>query len=474
MNNFSKAKVLCIGDLILDCYAVGGVEKISPEAPIPILKLNKKEYILGGAGNVARNISAGGGYCFLLSVIGKDNAEKKLIKLLGIEKNIEPLIVKDPKRPTTIKTRFVSGSQQILRVDDEINKDINQEMEIKVFRLFKKKIRECDIVIISDYSKGLLTDNLLKLVIKESKKNQKPVIVDPKKTNFSIYKGADIITPNYKELLNATNHIYCKENNEEKRISFLSENLIKQNSFNTIITTRSSKGMLVFSRKKKFQLSSEALEVYDVSGAGDTVVAYLSLGISAGLNIKEATHLANKAAGIVVGKFGTAIVKYSELGIKDELKKKVSLAQAIQLLKKTRIDKKVGFTNGCFDLFHAGHLKFLSEAKKRCDFLVVGLNSDSSIKTLKGKYRPINNQKERTQILSYLPFIDLVILFNEKTPIKLIKGLKPNFLFKGADYNLNDIVGSKEMNSWGGEVILIQYIEGHSTTNLINRIKHGT
>ena len=198
------------------------------------------------------------------------------------------------------------------------------------------------------------------------------------------------------------------------------------------------------------------------------------MGISAGLNIEEATHLANKAAGIVVGKFGTATVKYSELGMKDELKKTVSLAQAIQLLKKTRIDKKVGFTNGCFDLFHAGHLKFLSEAKKRCDFLVVGLNSDSSIKTLKGKYRPINNQKERTQILSYLPFIDLVILFNDKTPIKLIKGLKPNFLFKGADYNLDDIVGSKEMKSWGGEVILIHYIEGHSTTNLINRIKNGT
>ena len=397
-----------------------------------------------------------------------------MIKLLKNEKNIEPFLIIDPERMTTFKTRFVSGPQQILRVDDEICTDIDNKLENKLFKIFSRNIKRCDVVVISDYSKGILTSKLLRLIIKESKKAKKLVIVDPKKDDFSIYKGADIITPNYKELLNATSQFVSNKINEEEKISSLSKSLIKRNLFNTVITTRSSKGMVIYSKDKKFNLSSEALEVFDVSGAGDTAVAYLSLGISAGLDLNKAAYFANKAAGIAVGKFGTAAVRYFELNKNHDFDKKLTISEAVKFLDTIRNDKKIGFANGCFDLLHAGHLKFLSEARRRCDYLVVGLNSDLSVKSIKGKHRPITKQHERTRNLSLLPFVDLILPFNEKTPLNLIKRLKPHFLFKGSDYDLKDVIGQKEAKSWGGDTILIDYINGYSTTEIIKRIKNGT
>lgn len=477
-NRFSKVKILCIGDIILDCFASGAVDKISPEAPIPIFKLNKKKYILGGVANVARNISSGGGHCYLISVIGKDIAGKKIMQLLRGDKKIEPFFVTDPERMTTIKTRFVSGPQQILRVDDEKDIEINKTVENKILNIFKKKLINSDLVILSDYSKGLLTRNLIKVIINLSKKAKKLIIVDPKKSDFSIYKGADIITPNSKELLNATRQIALNKKtnpkNEEDLVSYLSKNLLKENNFKTVITTRSSKGMLICSKDKQFSLSSQALEVFDVSGAGDTVVAYLALGISSGLSLKDAAYLSNKAAGVAVGKFGTAAVDYFELNKNNEYDKKITLSQATQLLRNISKEKKIGFTNGCFDLLHAGHLKFLLEARKKCDYLILGLNSDTSIKLLKGKHRPITNQNERVKILSLLPFVDSIIIFNEMTPLNLIRKLKPNLLFKGKDYIAKDVVGNKDIRSWGGKVVLIDYIDGYSTTKFIKRIKNGT
>lgn len=476
-NRFNKVKILCIGDIILDCYASGTVDKISPEAPIPIFKLNKKEYILGGVANVARNISSGGGHCNLISVIGKDIAGKKIMQLLQSDKKIEPFFVTDPERMTTVKTRFVSGPQQILRVDDEKDIEINKLVENKILNIFKKKLINSDLVILSDYAKGLLTRNLIKGIINLSKKAKKLIIVDPKKDDFSIYKGADIITPNSKELLNATRQIASyKKNNpkNEENFSFLSKNLLKENNFKTVITTRSSKGMLICSQDKEFSLSSEALEVFDVSGAGDTVVAYLALGISSGLSLEDAAYLSNKAAGVAVGKFGTAAVDYLELNKNNEQDKKITLSQTTQLLKNISKEKKIGFTNGCFDLLHAGHVKFLLEARKMCDYLILGLNSDKSIKLIKGKNRPITNQNERVKILSLLPFIDSIIIFDEMTPLNLIRKLKPNLLFKGKDYILKDVIGNEDLKSWGGKVVLIDYVDGYSTTKFIKRIKNGT
>ena len=476
-NRFNKVKILCIGDIILDCYASGTVDKISPEAPIPIFKLNKKEYILGGVANVARNISSGGGHCNLISVIGKDIAGKKIMQLLQSDKKIEPFFVTDPERMTTVKTRFVSGPQQILRVDDEKDIEINKLVENKLLNIFKKKLINSDLVILSDYAKGLLTRNLIKGIINLSKKAKKLIIVDPKKDDFSIYKGADIITPNSKELLNATRQIASyKKNNpkNEENFSFLSKNLLKENNFKTVITTRSSKGMLICSQDKEFSLSSEALEVFDVSGAGDTVVAYLALGISSGLSLEDAAYLSNKAAGVAVGKFGTAAVDYLELNKNNEQDKKITLSQTTQLLKNISKEKKIGFTNGCFDLLHAGHVKFLLEARKMCDYLILGLNSDKSIKLIKGKNRPITNQNERVKILSLLPFIDSIIIFDEMTPLNLIRKLKPNLLFKGKDYILKDVIGNEDLKSWGGKVVLIDYVDGYSTTKFIKRIKNGT
>lgn len=232
--------------------------------------------------------------------------------------------------------------------------------------------------------------------------------------------------------------------------------------------------MLICSKDKQFSLSSQALEVFDVSGAGDTVVAYLALGISSGLSLKDAAYLSNKAAGVAVGKFGTAAVDYFELNKNNEYDKKITLSQATQLLRNISKEKKIGFTNGCFDLLHAGHLKFLLEARKKCDYLILGLNSDTSIKLLKGKHRPITNQNERVKILSLLPFVDSIIIFNEMTPLNLIRKLKPNLLFKGKDYIAKDVVGNKDIRSWGGKVVLIDYIDGYSTTKFIKRIKNGT
>ena len=471
---FKNTRILCVGDIILDSYVHGDVERISPEAPIPILKSYDERFILGGAGNVARNICAGGGYCHLLSLVGKDIYSSILKDLIKKEKRLTSDLIIDKTKITTKKKRYVSGQQQILRVDEENTLDINEEIERKIFEKFKVLITKYDLVVLSDYNKGLLKESLIQKMIVYAKRKEKKIIVDPKKNTFDIYRGATILTPNHNELMNVSRLKKIKNESDDSIIKKITKNLINDYEFESIITTRSSKGMSISSKNSEMiNLPSNALEVFDVSGAGDTVVAYLSLVLATGRKLVEAANIANKAAGIAVGKFGTASVNASEvLGDNLENKKLMSLEQAEIKIKDLRNKKKIGFTNGCFDLIHYGHINYLIESKKKCDFLVLALNSDQSICKIKGNSRPIINEKERVFILSNFPFIDMIILFDERTPIKLIKCLRPLILFKGQDYKVKDVVGYNEVKKWGGSVKLISYEEGKSTTNMIERIKN--
>ena len=469
-------KILCVGDLILDHYVHGDIDRISPEAPIPILKANDRNYnILGGCGNVARNICSANNKCHLISIVGNDDDGLKLKEIIKKIKNLTSNLIVDPVRCTTKKTRYVCENQQILRVDKEMENPISSAIELKIIKLLKKKINDCNVIVLSDYNKGVLTNNLIKKIIKIAKDYKKILIVDPKKKDFSVYAGATFITPNLKELKEATNTLgISTKNNEDSLVLKLSKKIINKFDFKAVITTRSSNGISVVTDVGSFfHLPSEAKEVFDVSGAGDTVLAYLSSSISKGESLESSIKISNVAAGLAVAKFGTSVVSIDEIdNIKQIKNNKVITNQDIsKILKDYDSEKIIGFTNGCFDLLHTGHISYLKSAKQKCDILILGLNSDESIKKLKGKNRPIVEQKDRVEILSSFPFVDKIVVFEEVTPIKLIKKIKPNIIFKGKDYKKKDVVGFYESKKWHGRVILIDFIENKSTTNLIERIK---
>lgn len=469
-------KVLCVGDLILDHYVHGNIDRISPEAPIPILKANDRNYnILGGCGNVARNICSANNKCHLISIVGNDDDGLKLKDIMKKIKNLTSSIIVDPDRCTTKKTRYVCENQQILRVDKEMENPISSAIELKIIKLLKKKINDCNVIVLSDYNKGVLTNNLIKKIIKITRDHKKILIVDPKKKDFSVYAGATFITPNLKELKEATNTIgITTKNNEDNLVLKLSKKIIDKFDFKAVITTRSSNGISVVTDVGRFfHLPSEAKEVFDVSGAGDTVLAYLSSSISKGHSLESSIKISNVAAGLAVAKFGTSVVSMDEIdNIKQIKNNKLITTQDIsKILKDYDSEKIIGFTNGCFDLLHTGHISYLKSAKQKCDILILGLNSDESIKKLKGKNRPIVELKDRVEILSSFPFIDKIVVFEEVTPIKLIKKIKPNIIFKGKDYQKKDVVGFYECKKWHGRVILIDFIENKSTTNIIERIK---
>ena len=466
-------KILCLGDIILDTYCEGLVERISPEAPIPVLKVennNKKD--LGGSGNVARNISAAGNKCHLISVVGNDDNAEILKELCKKTKDLTFDLIVDKKRCTTKKERFVSGNQQILRVDSESKEDISNKIEDTIFKKFLKKLKYVSVVIISDYKKGMLTKSLLTKIIRKCKTSKKIVIVDPKDKDFSIYANANIITPNQKELFEATEpDSKASDDSVEK----LSKKIIRLYGFNSVITTRSSEGItLVNKNSKTLHLPSRAKEVFDVSGAGDTVVSYIASGIVRKLSLIDSVKQANEAAGIAVGRFGTTTVLREE--IKNRSNENSKICQLNELIEQIRSNKykRIGFTNGCFDLIHQGHIDYLKKSSEKCDFFILALNSDSSVKKIKGFSRPIIGQNERSEILAHYNFIDRIIIFDEKTPLNIIKKIRPQFLFKGDDYKRSQVVGAKEIESWGGKVVLIKCIQGKSTSKLIERIKHGT
>jgi len=475
ISTFHKQKLLCIGDVMLDRFVYGKIERISPEAPVPVFSVMGENAMLGGAGNVARNISSLGAKTSLVSVIGDDKTGDELIEMIGDETGIASHLVLEKQRITTTKTRYVAGSQQVMRADREVTNAITSTTENQVLKNVHDEIDTVGAVILSDYGKGLLTRNVCQEVIKIAKLHQKPIFVDPKSRDFSMYRGATMICPNLQELANASS-IDVKT---DLCIVESAQKIIADFEIESVLVTRSKDGMTLINKNNEvFHIPALAREISDVSGAGDTVVATLSLAVASGMSIEDSVKLANTAAGIVVGKLGTATITVQDLDAELVCSGRTHGTHKILVLKdaKSRVEqwgregKKVGFTNGCFDLIHSGHLEILNGAKSYCDRLVVGVNSDASVKRLKGETRPINTEVERAMLLASLSVVDMVIIFGEDTPIKLIEALKPHILAKGADYEKHQVVGHEIVESYGGTIELIPLKQGYSTTNIIKKI----
>ena len=467
-----KTNILVIGDLMIDHYLWGKCERISPEAPVQIVNIDKESSVLGGAGNVINNLRALGSNVDVISVIGNDMAAKELQFLLNdIDVNSNMLIIEE-KRKTSKKSRLIASQQQILRYDNESIEDISPNSEEKIIDILDKNILNYDAVILSDYGKGVLTNSLTQKIISLSNKNNIKVFVDPKGKDYSKYKNAYTLTPNKKEAIEATNINIKNDESLEKAIKQLKETC----NLTVSLITLSENGIAIFDDNLRIK-PTVAREVYDVTGAGDTVIASITFAIANNLDIDEAIKFANLAAGVVVGKIGSATATLDEIyEYESSLHKSNSsshiktFAEIEKLAKKFHEKgKKIVFTNGCFDILHAGHVKYLQEAKNYGDILILGLNADNSVRKLKGPTRPINNQNDRAYILASLESVDYVVIFEEETPYELIKLIKPHTLVKGGDYEGKIVIGQDIAN----ELKLVQFVDGKSTTNTIKRIQNS-
>jgi D-beta-D-heptose 7-phosphate kinase/D-beta-D-heptose 1-phosphate adenosyltransferase len=470
------ARILCVGDVMLDHYVYGQVERVSPEAPIPILRVERETRTPGGAGNVLRNLQALGAQTCFVSVIGNDPPGRELNRLIAEPGNVEVHILVEAGRVTTLKTRYIAANQQMLRADRESVAPLGAYVRADFLRLVEQAIGEHDIVIVSDYAKGVLSEGIAAAVIEAARAAGKPVVVDPKGTNYNAYRGASVLKPNRRELALATRMPV----GTEAEIVAAARALIAQGAFGAVLVSLGEDGMiLVETSGAVHTLVAAAREVFDVSGAGDTVIATLAAGLAGGLNLIEAARLANIAAGIVVAKVGTAVTHARELrealaDTEDGQDKVRPLAAALEQIERWRArGLRVGFTNGCFDLLHPGHVALLAQARAACDRLVVGLNSDASIARLKGPSRPVQPEAARAAVLASLASVDLVVVFDEDTPLALIEAIRPEILVKGADYRIEDVVGGDIVQAYGGRIILAELMPGHSTTATIKRIGAG-
>ncbi len=479
LNTLSDKTILVIGDVMLDQYTWGNVNRISPEAPVPVVRVNKKSKVIGGAANVAANLAGLGCSVILIGLRGNDSQGDDLESICN-EKGIVTALIKDPCRPTTTKTRIMASKQQLFRLDEEIIQLMDNETAGTFINHVNEKINDADVVILSDYGKGVLTtpDICSRIIMTCTHKNI-PCIVDPKGQNWERYTGATCITPNTLELETITG-LSGDTDNES-----LTAELAKiKDKFNLecLLLTRGSKGMCVAdSDTPPLFIPTKAREVFDVSGAGDTVIATFAAGMSAGLSFRKAAELANTAAGVVVGKVGTQPVTSTELELAiksgNETPKITgyfntdSTENAKNQIKAWKSsDEIVVFTNGCFDLLHPGHVDLLYKARSLGARLIVGLNSDSSVKRLKGETRPILAEKDRAAILSALACVDMVVLFKEDTPLELLEVLQPDILVKGADYKIEDVVGKELVESYGGKISLVSLVDGYSTSNIEKKI----
>jgi len=476
ITSLSNAKVLCIGDIILDKFIYGDVDRISPEAPIPIFNIQSEKLMLGGAGNVANNLSGLGASTQFISVVGNDDAGQKVSKLINKVLNTTTDLITDMERRTSIKTRFIASGQQMMRADDETISAIEGATKRRVCVQAKLALKNCTVMVLADYGKGVLIPEIIKELIELANKADVPVIVDPQGRDYSQYNGVYLITPNCKELSDATN----MPTKSDSDIMNAARKLISTNTIKYVLTTRSGDGMSLIDANNFKTFTAEAREVYDVSGAGDTVVAAIAASLAVGSNLEEAVQLANTAAGIVVGKLGTAVAYSSEiieaLQHKNFLNgetKILSFSSAQTLTEAWRSKGyKIGFTNGCFDLLHPGHISTIRKAKTACDKLIVGLNSDLSVKRLKGESRPAQSEIARAQVLASLENIDAVIIFSEDTPANIIKALKPEVFVKGADYTIDDIAEATIVKAYGGDIILVDLEEDYSTTATLLKLNN--
>jgi D-beta-D-heptose 7-phosphate kinase / D-beta-D-heptose 1-phosphate adenosyltransferase len=470
----AKARVVCVGDVMLDRFVYGQVERVSPEAPIPVLSVVREETSLGGAGNVLRNLVAIGAEAAFVSVVGTDAAAGEIGRLLSSLGRIEAHLVAERNRVTTVKTRYIGGQQQLLRADREQAVSPTPATRTDVLSLFQQSLKGRRATVISDYAKGVLGDGLATEFIAAARAAGHVVLVDPKGTDYAKYRGATLVKPNRRELAEVTR----RPVGSDIEIATAARLLIEQHEFGAVLVSLSEQGMLLVEASgATHRLPTVAREVFDVSGAGDTVMAVMAAALAVGASALEAARLANIAAGIVVGKIGTASVQARELidtlidRDQAQARKLVPLPSALDQVARWRKNGlKVGFTNGVFDLLHPGHISLLQQARAACDRLIVGLNSDASTARLKGPGRPVNPESARGAVLASVAAVDLVVVFDEDTPINLIAALKPDVLVKGADYRLDEVVGAAEVQSYGGKVILAELTPGHSTTATIGRM----
>ncbi|MCB5945212.1 D-glycero-beta-D-manno-heptose-7-phosphate kinase [Acidocella sp. KAb 2-4] len=473
VKKFHRASVLVVGDAMLDRYVYGDVSRVSPEAPVPILTVTREVAMPGGAGNVVRNLVALDAAAAFVSVVGDDQAGSELTSLVGGQERVEPWLLVQGGRTTTLKTRYIAQGQHLIRADREETVALPEKLAERLVRIALDAMAATSVTVLSDYRKGVLTEAVVQQLIEGAKKLGRKVIVDPKGRDYTRYRGADIVTPNRKELLEATGLPV----ETEAQIVQAAQSLLAQFGFGAVLVTRAEDGMSLITPDSVRHYPGEAKEVFDVSGAGDTVVATLATAIAAEVPLAEAARLANIAGGIVVGKVGTAVARPADLlaaiaPVTGALRKVVTAAAAAEAAERWRLrGYKVGFTNGCFDLLHPGHVHLLEQCRAMCDRLIVGINSDASVQRLKGPTRPAQGEAARAAVLASLASVDLVCLFEEDTPIELIKQIKPDLLIKGADYTRETVVGADLVESWGGRVALAELLPGHSTTATLARLR---
>lgn len=473
-SRIADIRCLVVGDLMLDEYLWGKTERISPEAPVQVVDVLREELRLGGAGNVVNNLAAFGAQVTVCSVVGDDQNGRSLLEEFGKRNVAIDAIFLDPARRTSRKTRVVAANQQIVRIDRESREALSAVFEKQVCDWLAEHLEDFQVVVLSDYNKGVLTPTVIAAAVTSATKAGIPVLVDPKGIDYSRYSGATLLTPNRKEAEAASGiAIY-----DDATLARAASAIMGAVGLQHLLITRSEEGMSLFSQNGEFvHIPTVAREVFDVSGAGDTVLATLAVGIASGCGMVEAARLANVAAGIAVGKLGTSVVTPQEiinvvaLSHHDSDSKIKSRDVLTLLISAERArGKQVVFTNGCFDLLHAGHVKYLQKARSLGDLLVLGLNSDASVQRLKGPKRPLICEDERAHILAALDCIDYVTLFDEDTPLQLITALKPQILAKGGDYSLDDVVGKDVVEAYGGRVELVSFVDGKSTTNIIEKV----
>jgi D-beta-D-heptose 7-phosphate kinase/D-beta-D-heptose 1-phosphate adenosyltransferase len=473
LGKLKNRKILVVGDVMVDEYVWGKIERISPEAPIQVVDVQSENSVLGGAANVVANLVGLGAQVFLSGTVGKDGKGEMLkTRLREDGVRIQGLIT-DPKRPTSTKTRVMGQNQQLLRIDREERDPLSQTTENRIIRYLKKQIASCDAVILSDYGKGALTPKVLSETIKAAKKTKKIVMADPKGRDLRKYHGVTCITPNRREAEEVVGTPLRKRHEIRRAAAILQKDLKSR----ACLITLGGDGMALLDQDRFTVLPTAAREVYDVSGAGDTVIAVFTLVASAGYPLKIAAETANLAAGVVVGKVGTAaatpqeILDHEQDQLDGRRRKVLELRELKEEIRRQKArGKTVVFTNGCFDLLHVGHIQYLQEARNLGDLLVLGLNSDTSVRKLKGKLRPLISEDERAHILSALDCVDFVVIFEEETPLKLIREIRPDILVKGGDYKKREVVGADRVESYGGRVVLVPVVEGRSTSSIVRRI----
>ncbi len=486
IDKFPQVRILCVGDVMLDKFLYGSVSRISPEAPVPIMKMARETQMLGGAGNVVSNLCALGCRTSFISVVGNDETGHRVCEFLK-ETGCSPALVEYDGYETTVKIRFVAGRHHLLRADQEQQLVVNDELMVRLLAEIDARLEESDIVLLSDYGKGLFDDRTTQAIIQRCRAAGKTVVIDPKGVDYSRYSGATLVKPNLKEFHEATGvALTPSEPGWEKEALRGAQYLFDTYGIENLLVTLSEYGMIFIPSANPGNyvcIPTEAREVFDVSGAGDTSLATLGAALGAGAVPHDALVISNVAAGIVVGKFGTACVTGAELqeALHEKVRKESSwyrrdniltVDQAEAVVAKLKKEGKViGFTNGCFDLVHLGHLHSFIKAREECDVLIVGLNTDASIKRLKGDERPINNEEMRSLLLASMDFIDYVVLFDDDTALPLIEKLRPDVIAKEG-YPLDKWPEGRYVISYGGRAVELPRLEGFSSTNIINRMKN--